>query len=148
MQNMQNNMQNMSFQENMMYVSRIMRNMFKICKILVCKICKPKKICRKCTPHCADDIWAAPGCLPVTRISVIKTPISAKLENPISETCTALILSTRSVNTIRYFWRSGTVKVACYQPFWRFLTRHGLGRGGILENLKTEATRLKSRLPD
>jgi hypothetical protein len=47
------------------------------------------------------------------------------------------------VNKNRYFRRSGTVNVACYQPLWRFLTRHGLGKGGILEKLKMEATRLK-----
>jgi hypothetical protein len=28
------------------------------------------------------------------------------------------------------------------------LTQHGLGKGGILENLKTEANRLKWWLPD
>jgi len=43
----------------------------------------------------------------------------------------------------RYFACNSAVTARYIACFWRRLTRHGLGKGGILENLKMEATRLK-----
>ncbi len=40
------------------------------------------------------------------------------------------------------------MQVTARYSIWRSLTRHGLAKGAILENLKMEATRLKWRLPD